>query len=137
MNNDSQNYLIKAQESLRGAESELFARRFNNVANRAYYAAFQAALAALLDASVRVQNDRGGTISHQAVQSKFAGILISRRKLYSGNLARVLSDLLRVRILADYRPNRLSKVRATRALGKARSFVSAVEKRLQFEEDKR
>jgi len=44
----SQLYLIKAEESLLGAESEFtHGRRYNNVANRCYYACFQAAVAAL------------------------------------------------------------------------------------------
>ena len=40
-------YLRKALESLAGAESECANRRFSNCANRAYYAAFQAAISAL------------------------------------------------------------------------------------------
>ena len=40
-------YLTKAEESLRGAESEYTQGRYNNTANRCYYACFQAAIAAL------------------------------------------------------------------------------------------
>ena len=40
-------YLLKAQESLSGAQSEFANYRFNNCANRCYYACFQAAIAAL------------------------------------------------------------------------------------------
>ncbi|HEU5432403.1 MAG TPA: hypothetical protein VFU81_12115 [Thermomicrobiales bacterium] len=42
-------FLHKAQESLAGAESEFVNDRYNNAANRAYYAVFQAAIHALLD----------------------------------------------------------------------------------------
>ena len=45
--------LIKARESLAGARSEYEQSRYNNVANRAYYACFQAAVAALNDAGIR------------------------------------------------------------------------------------
>lgn len=47
-----QDYLAKAQESLAGAESELAYRRFNSCARGAYYACFQAAIAALLEAGL-------------------------------------------------------------------------------------
>jgi uncharacterized protein (UPF0332 family) len=45
--------LNRAQESLEGAESEFASGRYNNVANRAYYACFQAAIAALDLADIR------------------------------------------------------------------------------------
>src|SRR5687767_6597204 len=45
-------YLAKARESLVGAESEHAARRYNNAANRCYYACYQAAVAALTNAGV-------------------------------------------------------------------------------------
>ena len=41
-------FLDKAAESFAGAESELANGRFNNCANRCYYACFQAAIVALL-----------------------------------------------------------------------------------------
>jgi len=42
----SQVFLAKAEESLAGAESEFVNGRYNNCANRCYYASFQAAIAA-------------------------------------------------------------------------------------------
>jgi uncharacterized protein (UPF0332 family) len=47
---ETRDYLAKAWESLAGAENELLHRRFNNCARGAYYACFQAAVAALLEA---------------------------------------------------------------------------------------
>ncbi len=52
MTNDVQVYLEKARESLAGADSERGNHRYNNCANRAYYACFQAAITMLLDAGV-------------------------------------------------------------------------------------
>lgn len=46
-------FLAKAVECLAGAESEADAGRYNNTANRCYYASFQAAIAALLHEGVR------------------------------------------------------------------------------------
>ena len=57
---ESEQYLAKALRSLQGAESEFANKRFDNAANRAYYACFQAALAALSNAGIPIQSDKGG-----------------------------------------------------------------------------
>jgi uncharacterized protein (UPF0332 family) len=49
-------YLAKAEESLLGAISELEQGRYNNSANRAYYACFQAAI---IDRLLEIQIDEG------------------------------------------------------------------------------
>lgn len=61
-------HLAKAREALQGAESELANRRYNNAANRAYYACFHAAIAALIDADIR-SSERW---EHDFVQARFA-----------------------------------------------------------------
>ncbi|HBY93740.1 MAG: HEPN domain-containing protein [Ardenticatenaceae bacterium] len=128
---EHQNYLDKAQQSLRGAESELEQRRFDNTANRAYYACFQAAVAALMAADVLAQTEAGGIISHQTVHSSFSGLLIRRRKVYPLRLARVLQDLLRDCIIADYRAVPISASRAARLVGQCQAFVSEIESHLR------
>jgi hypothetical protein len=82
-------YLAKATESLSSAETDFAAARYNSCANRAYYACFQAAIAALLSASIRPNNPREEW-SHEFVQSQFNGLLINRRKLYAMSLRRTL-----------------------------------------------
>lgn len=118
-------FLDKAQESLAGAESELANHRYNNAANRCYYACFQAAIAALLQAGIRPP---GGSAEwgHAFVQARFVGELISRRKRYSGSLRDVLSRTLLLRQLADYKPEQASQTQVTRALRSARQFVESV-----------
>lgn len=49
MEPDARLFLLKARESLASAEADLKAGRFNSAANRAYYAAFQAAVAMLVE----------------------------------------------------------------------------------------
>lgn len=66
-------FLEKALESLAGAESEFVNGRYNNSANRCYYAAFQAAIAALQRAGVRPSRGQWG---HEFVPSQFEGVLI-------------------------------------------------------------
>ncbi|HRJ40336.1 MAG: HEPN domain-containing protein [Caldilineaceae bacterium] len=117
---------FKARQSLQGAESELAQQRFDNAINRAYYAAFQSAIVALMDAGISVHAETGGILSHQAVHSNFANLLIHRRKLYPSRFRNVLQDLLRDRIIADYRSVSTSSVRATRAVQQCRTFIDEI-----------
>lgn len=61
--------------------------RYNNCANRCYYACFQAAIAALQDAGIR---PTGPQWSHAYVPSQFDGVLIYRRKRYPTELRGIL-----------------------------------------------
>jgi uncharacterized protein (UPF0332 family) len=63
-------YFAKAEESLSGAESEYANGRYDNCANRCYYAAFQAGVYALLVAGLSPQGPRT-TWSHDQVQATF------------------------------------------------------------------
>src|SRR5436309_1973211 len=109
----SQVYLSKAEESLEGAESELGNRRYNNCANRCYYACFQAAIAGLVRAGIRSPRGEWG---HAFVQSQFVGELVNRRKIYPTALRATLHDNLIVRQWGDYAERQVSEVQATRAL---------------------
>jgi len=120
-------YLEKAIESLAGAESEFANRRYNNCANRCYYAMFQAAVAALIVAGIRPVNVKGQW-DHDFVQAQFSGVLIARRKLYPSSLASSLSKAALKRLLADYEIVAVSRVAAERTLQMARLFVSTVQK---------
>ena len=127
--NESSEWLAKAKQSLQGAESEFANQRYDNVANRAYYACFQAAIAALIKTNVWVPT-AGDTPSHMATQALFAGELIRRRKAFSAELGSVLPDLIQLRDQADYTTTLVSETRAKRALDKTRVFVTAVQRRL-------
>jgi uncharacterized protein (UPF0332 family) len=121
---DAESYLRRAQESLAGAESECAALRFNNCTNRAYYAAFQAAIAALLRDDIRSRSrDRW---PHEFVQAEFAGKLINRRRRYLPALRSTLPFLQVLRNRADYETDETSETEATRALRRSRDFVDAI-----------
>src|SRR3712207_2636739 len=94
-------FLAKAEQSLAGAERELADGRFDNCANRCYYACYQAAVAALRQAGVRPPS-QSGRWGHDFVQASFAGQLVNRRKLYSSDLRSVLARQLSLRQVADY-----------------------------------
>lgn len=115
-------YLSTALESLAGAQNELVNRRYNNVANRAYYASFQAAIAALQAAGIRP----GGQWGHEFVQGQFEGQLIHRRKRYPTELRGMLEDLRTLRHIADYADDVVSRTETEPALRRARVFVSTI-----------
>lgn len=130
MSDLSDAFLAKAAESLAGAPSEFGNGRYNNVANRAYYAAFQAAIAALDLAGVRPSRGRGSW-DHGFVQAQFAGLLIYRRKHYPSDLRDVLRMTLKLRQQGDYEMTPVTATQAQRALIRAGTLIAAVEARAE------
>jgi uncharacterized protein (UPF0332 family) len=116
-------FLIR-QWSLIGAESEFSNRRYNNTANRAYYACFQAAIAALQHAGIRPPREEW---SHEFVPSQFDGVLINRRHLYPTELRGVLNRNAGLRLSADYDEDPVTQTEANRALRRSRTFVGAIQ----------
>lgn len=120
---EAERYLAKASESLASARADVRARRYNSAANRAYYAAFQAAVAALIRAGLRPTNDDW---SHRFVMSQFSGKLIRRRKLLSAALRSTLGELFDRRVTADYSAEDVSAGDARGAVKRAGRLVGAV-----------
>jgi uncharacterized protein (UPF0332 family) len=116
-------FLLKAEESLSGAESEFANDRYNNCANRCYYACFQAAIAALLTEGIQPRSEQW---SHTYVQGQFVGQLVNRRKRYAAGLRDTLARTLILRQTADYEPDQVTSLRASRALRRTREFVEAI-----------
>jgi uncharacterized protein (UPF0332 family) len=118
-------FLIRARESLLGAESEFREGRYNNVANRPYHACFQAAIAALVLADIRPhgRNDEWG---HAFVQSQFNGVLIGRRRKYPPALRDALPQGMRLREQADYDSLPVNRTQVMRQLARARLFVDTI-----------
>jgi uncharacterized protein (UPF0332 family) len=117
---ESKDYLAKSRESLASAEADLEAGRFNSAASRAYYASFQAAIAALIEYGIR---PRGRSWEHRFVMSEFSGKLIARRKVVSSALGGKLELLLTTRLAADYGQRGVSRRYAGRSVQQARAFV--------------
>jgi uncharacterized protein (UPF0332 family) len=115
--------LRKAIQSLAGAESEHANGRLDNCVNRAYYACFQAAVAALLWEGIRASRGQWG---HTFVQSQFVGQVINRRHRYPATLRSTLAELLTLRQTADYDPDPISRPEAARSLRRSREFVDAI-----------
>ena len=121
MNEEVEPYLSKVEECLAGAQSEFANGRYNNATNRAYYAAYNAAIVALIRAGLSTRR-----WAHDEVQALFAGQLVVRRKLYPGDMRRVLADLIVARTRADYGRELVSKAVAERALRRANDFVRRI-----------
>jgi uncharacterized protein (UPF0332 family) len=114
-------FLLKAQENLNTARLTFGHGGYNASANRAYYAAFQAAIAALAeDDIVHTRNP------HDWVQAQFSGILIHRRKRYPSKLVSTLPQMQATRDIADYEAIGVGRGKAASQLKHAEEFVSTV-----------
>ena len=120
-------YLAKARESLASAEADLAAGRFNSVANRAYYAAFQAAVAMLVAEGVQA---RGSSWEHKFVLAQFSVTLVRRRKLFPGEFRHVMQAMMDLRLKADYQEGWVTRNEANRMVRSASTIVSAASDRL-------
>jgi uncharacterized protein (UPF0332 family) len=117
-------WLAKAKECLASAEADFAAGRHNSVANRAYYAAFHAAIAALIGAGIA---PRGKAWEHRFVFSEFSGKLIHRRKMFASTFSGTLQILYNWRVMADYRGEDVSRRLARAAVSNAKAFVAEVQ----------
>lgn len=117
-------HLAKARESLEGAVSEYRGQRYNNCANRAYYACFQAAIAGLQREGIKA---RGGRWSHGFVPSQFEGRLIKQRKRYGSEMRGTLGRLYNLHEVADYKESTVSRTEADHALRRALFFVRTIQ----------
>lgn len=130
MSTTSDAFLKRAHESLAGAASEISNRRYNNGANRAYYACCQAAIAALDAAGVQPP-PRAHVWRHAYVQAEFVGLLINRRKRYPATLRNTLRLTMKLRQQGDYEESPVSELQAVRALRSAQELVHAITEREQ------
>lgn len=125
-----QEFFAKAEENLKATALLLEQGLYNAAANRAYYATFQAAVAALLHVGISLEI--GDRISHQAVHSSFATELIQRRKIYPGHFKSYLIELQVVRNKADYRAESLSKSLASQQVKRAQELVASVRRKISL-----
>lgn len=119
------NFFEIGEESLAAAQACFDLGYYNSSVNRAYYAAFQAAIAALNTVGIRQT-----TYSHAWVQSTFSYELIHRRKIYPDRVKNYLPDMLLRRRDADYSSDKCSQKTAHRQLQKAKEFIDLIRKEL-------
>lgn len=119
-------FLDKAHAALRAADLLLDKGLNDSAVNRAYFAVFHAAKAALIAAGV---SDSHFDWTHEKVQGQFP-LLVHRRKLYVAALLPTLSHCRSLRALADYGVEVVSYKEARSATKVAALFVSAVDSRI-------
>jgi len=117
--------LDKAKENLKIAQLSFDRECYNACANRAYFASFQAAVAAL--AHNGIQSDKN---EHAWVQSEFNLQLIKRKKVYHSKLRTYLLDMQDIRNKADYSEKNISKRIACKQLSWAIEMIEFIEKDL-------
>ena len=118
-------FLKKAQDNLALAKYCFENGYYDASANRAYYAAFQAAIAAL--AAQGITNEKYG---HKWVQASFNRALIRQKKIYPGRIGSDLLEMIIIRNRADYLEEPLSKKGAAKQFAKAEDFVGLITKEL-------
>ena len=69
-----------------------------------------------------------GEWGHAFVQARFAGDLISRRKVYPAELRQTLSRALFLRQMADYKSQWVTHTQAARLARSARQFVETIQR---------
>jgi uncharacterized protein (UPF0332 family) len=122
-------YWSKAKENLEMASLAYQRKKHNACASRAYYAVFQASIAALIKLTdLRAMDNEWG---HGQVQAELNRRLIMRRKVLPSDIGRTPMDLIELRHVADYKPDAVSANEAKRAYDRAETFLLSVAQALE------
>ena len=116
-------YFQKAERALSGARLLLAANDAEGACNRAYFAMFDAAHAALLAANVDVPE--ASTKTHHGLIAAFGRYLVLGKHVES-SFGGALNKVQRLRQLADYTGDPVSLEDATWAVEQAEAFVAAM-----------
>lgn len=119
-------FLTKAQENLKAAQLCFENKWYNACANRMYYAALQAAVAAIAESGIKQEK-----VEHKRVQADFNGRLLYRQKRYPAKFKSYLPDMQILRNEADYTTEQISKKRASSLLSKAKEMISCIEQKVK------
>lgn len=115
-------FFHKARVALQSSELLLQSGDTDGACNRAYYAMFDAARAALLQAGIE---DLSGIKSHSGLISAFSLYLVKTGKV-SVDLGKSLNKVEDLRLIADYRGDEVSAERAAWALEQAHLFLATL-----------
>ncbi len=119
-------YLIKAERALRAARLLIEAGEIEGACNRAYYAMYDAAHAALLAEN---KADFKITKSHSGLIAAFGLHIVSPNKI-SRDLGRSFNEVEQLRLLADYTGEEITSEQVYSAVKKAETFVAAISRML-------
>jgi uncharacterized protein (UPF0332 family) len=110
--------LERAHASLQAARLWLEQRLFDSAVNRAYFAAFQAAICALEREGIKRDE-----WTHKGVHNDFVQLFVRRRKIVPASFVGTLPSLMQLRHIADYQQPGVSQRQAGRAVRLAQEFV--------------
>jgi uncharacterized protein (UPF0332 family) len=113
----------KADRACSSARALLDLGDVDGVCNRAYYAMFDAARAALLSSGAPVKPDIGKT--HSGLINAFSEHLIKNGPV-SKELGRLLKRAEEIRLIADYKGDSVELSDAQEIVAQAETFVSAM-----------
>jgi uncharacterized protein (UPF0332 family) len=116
-------YLAKARDSLRTAQSAYEQGDSDSCASRAYFAVFQAEIAAL----IKLTEFRQEQWRHERVQAEFNQRLIQARKVFPASVRSIHDDLIGRRHSADYTDQHVSARLAEQCLRRAAEMLTAIE----------
>jgi uncharacterized protein (UPF0332 family) len=115
--------LAKAQRALLSAKELHASNDPDGACNRAYYAMFDAARAALLSIKAPVLPE---TIKTHAGLNRTFALHIVKQGLFPADIGKALQQIEELRLIADYDGNPLEKADAANAVEKAEMFVAEV-----------
>ena len=116
-------YMEKAERALAGARLPLAAQDTEGASNRAYYAMFDAAHAALLAACIPVAE--GSIKTHAGLITMFGKHLVQAGPV-DAEFGRSFNKVQRLRQLADYTGDNVALADAAWAVEQAGAFVQAM-----------
>jgi len=119
-------FFNKARNNLAVAQICFDSGFYDDCANRAYYGAFHASVAAILDRGIKKDK-----FNHKWVQAEFSQKLIKRQKVYPGKLKSYLMKMQMVRDRADYSHDNVSKTEAYQQIRKAGEMIEFIGKELK------
>lgn len=117
--------LERTQATLKAAQLCLRERLYDSAANRAYFAAFQAAICAL-----ERQGVKRNEWTHKGVHDNFVQYFVRRRKVVPASFMGALPGLMQLRHRADYREPSVSQRQAARAVELAEEFMNILTKEI-------
>ena len=120
-------YLQKAERALKGAQATIEIGDFEGACNRAYYAMFDAANAALIILAPKFSGRAAKT--HSGLISVFSEHIV-RPGHVDSDIGSSLGKVERWRLVADYTGDLIDEEQARWALAQAETFVAAVKAKL-------
>lgn len=121
-------YMQKASRALASARLLLADGDLEGACNRAYYAMFDAAHAALLASGA--DSNPGETRTHRGLIAAFGKHLVHSGRI-PAELGKSLNQVERVRLLADYTGEEIDHEAAQWTVERAASFLDAIQQHLR------